>query len=49
MNLHDLVAAALDEDLAPLGDLTASLLPPKRSQAATALAMRSGPTWRGFS
>jgi nicotinate-nucleotide pyrophosphorylase (carboxylating) len=28
VNLHDLVAAALDEDLAPLGDLTASLLPP---------------------
>ena len=28
MNLHDLVAAALDEDLAPLGDITASLLPP---------------------
>lgn len=28
MNLHDLVAAALEEDLAPLGDLTASLLPP---------------------
>ena len=27
MNLRDLVAAALDEDLAPLGDLTASLVP----------------------
>jgi nicotinate-nucleotide pyrophosphorylase (carboxylating) len=27
VNLRDLVAAALDEDLAPLGDLTASLLP----------------------
>jgi nicotinate-nucleotide pyrophosphorylase (carboxylating) len=27
VNLHDLVAAALDEDLAPLGDLTASLVP----------------------
>ena len=27
MNLRDLVAAALDEDLVPLGDLTASLLP----------------------
>jgi nicotinate-nucleotide pyrophosphorylase (carboxylating) len=29
-NLRDLVAAALDEDLAPLGDLTASLLPANR-------------------
>ena len=27
MNLHEIVAAALAEDIGPLGDLTASLLP----------------------
>ena len=35
MNLRDTVAAALDEDLGPLGDLTAALLP----RAATAEAV----------
>jgi hypothetical protein len=27
--IHDVVAAALAEDLAPLGDITSALLPPE--------------------
>jgi nicotinate-nucleotide pyrophosphorylase (carboxylating) len=42
VNLRDLVAAALDEDLVPLGDLTASLLPPDAVVSAAVVARADG-------
>ncbi|MDQ3897373.1 MAG: hypothetical protein M3326_09070 [Actinomycetota bacterium] len=42
MNLRGLVAAALDEDLTPLGDLTAALLPPQATVDAALVPRNDG-------
>ena len=42
MTLQDLVAAALEEDLGPLGDLTASLLPPRATVEAFVVPRTGG-------
>ncbi|MDQ4070812.1 MAG: carboxylating nicotinate-nucleotide diphosphorylase, partial [Actinomycetota bacterium] len=42
MSLHDVVAAALAEDIGPLGDLTASLLPPQATVEADIVPRRAG-------